>query len=269
MDVSESYLKESIGVELSLKGDWRGCQVGCKQQKQGRDPAVIRSPFSLPNLYSNHDILLQVFPLKHPLHIHFSASSQIRVASHYNCSEWILIPSYLLRWSPRKQMSWNWFPFVLGSKLMSWTEPAVFLLYSSMPHWWQFGAGQERWVASARFLRSSVMLTHTSWSPNNQWAEESAYISEGCTLITLQTWVRLWGISTTARRLWSAIQQLRWQRRGINVVCMASFFRTSQLSLNSWKFKPTQSRNSLLTVWEHPEHRSGQFSFQNTKELPK
>lgn len=34
MDVSESYLKESIGVGLSLKGDWFGCQVGMGQQKK-------------------------------------------------------------------------------------------------------------------------------------------------------------------------------------------------------------------------------------------
>lgn len=66
---------------------------------------------------------------------------------------------------------------------------------------------------------------HTLPGPLTTSKLKSPSISAGRTLITLQTWVRLWGISTNTRRLWSAIQQLRWQRRGINVVCMASFFR--------------------------------------------
>lgn len=170
MDVSESYLKESIGVGLSLKGDWRGCQVGWEQQKQGRDPAVIRHPFHC-RIY----IHIMTFYFKPSLQsAHFtSTSSQIR-----GC-----LSLELLRMNINSFVSSSTEPEKAdGLKFSLWAHG--FLSYSGLnwhPEPWPNFLCTTRHVFkslepvksgvlllpfSERFLRFSVILTHTSHTTN-------------------------------------------------------------------------------------------------------
>lgn len=145
-------------------------------------------------------------------------------------------------------------------------------LFTTHPHW-VFGvvinSQDHLWVMGLSGLPHIPQILRyaykTSWSLDSKRARVGPSIRAASTLITLQTWGRLRGINTTPLRFWSAIQWLRWQRRGINVVRVLSFtksplttpwrsltsiFFLNQLAKQVWQVHNTVGQETKVIAFE-------------------